>query len=87
MRFTQLLMAFAVTFASSAMAREDKFFCRVEARQLERGVDFKDDENRFECKGVDDKSPFCCKYSEHDDHGAKRLECKAADLNDHGSTE
>ncbi|KAF8861698.1 hypothetical protein BDZ45DRAFT_740159 [Acephala macrosclerotiorum] len=74
MRFTQLLMAFALIFAASAMARENKFFCReyrtgeMGGSQLpiERSIDFKDNESRFECKDVDDKSPFCCKYTDSD---------------------
>ncbi|KAE8444721.1 hypothetical protein EG329_014281 [Mollisiaceae sp. DMI_Dod_QoI] len=86
MRFNQILLAIAITFSATAMARDNQFFCRehrigeccsalrdngegrdcIDARQLDRGADFKDDENKFECRDHDDKSPFCCKRSDHE---------------------
>lgn len=38
----------------------------VDAKQLERDISFTNDENRYECKDLDDKTAYCCKYSDVD---------------------
>ena len=38
----------------------------VDAKQLERDISFANDENRYDCKDMDDKTAYCCKYSKFD---------------------